>query len=553
MCEGHGGRLWLGSWGGGVFSLDRRTHIVSSAYTSNSLMTNTVFEDTQGLVWSGMWDSGVICYDPAKRTTTWYVSEWGKPAVLSANHIMAVHEDASGTLWLGANNGLNRFDRSTCTFTYMMDREALGGNGVLSILHDNHGNLWMATTAGITKFDPRTGRFKHYDVPGEVEQGCRAMNGEMFFGSSRGLIRFHPDSIRENSYVPPIVITGFRKFDQSFPFGKEIRLPYADNSLAFEFAALSYVSPEKNQYAYTMEGLDRDWVYFGTRRYASYPHLEPGEYVFRVKGSNNDGVWNEEGTSIAVIITPPWWRRWWFTVFFWVTIVGAIGGSIRYVEMKKLKRTIERLEQERALERERARISQDLHDDIGASLSRIALFSEAAKEEASGASPRLLELSEKIGNNARELLDAVGALVWSMDPRHEKFEDGATHMKNFAQEMFALKNIDFSFIMDPDVSHLSLPIDARKNILLIFKEAVNNIIKHAHCKTVRIEMRTREDTFIMTIEDDGRGPIQRGAGKGHGLENMKTRARNVGAELAVDSIPEGGTRVRLSLPVARKE
>jgi signal transduction histidine kinase len=272
-----------------------------------------------------------------------------------------------------------------------------------------------------------------------------------------------------------------------------------------------------------------------------------------VKGSNNDGVWNEEGTSIAVIITPPWWKRWWFTVFFWMAIVGSIGGSVRYVEMKKLKRTIERLEQERTLERERARISQDLHDDIGASLSRIALFSEAAKDEASRASPRLLELSEKIGNNARELLDAVGALVWSMDPRHEKFEDVITHMKNFAQEIFAMKNIDFSFNADLAASQLSLPIEARKNILLIFKEAVNNIIKHAHCKTVRIEMKTCQDTFILTIEDDGREPIQRGAGKGHGLENMKTRAKNVGGELVVDAIPEGGTRVHLSLPIAKRE
>ena len=568
MCEGHGGKLWLGTWGGDVFSLDARTHIVSSAHTSNSLMTNTVFEDTHGLVWSGMWDSGLICYDPSKRTTTWYVSEWGKPAVLSANHIMAVHEDRIGTLWIGANNGLSKYDRSTNTFTYMIDREVLGGNGVSSILHDDHGNLWMAAATRILKFDPVIGRFKNYDAPGELWHGCRVKNGEMYFGGSKGLIRFHSDSIRDNSYVPPIVITSFRKFEQPFPFGKEIRLPYTENFISFEFAALCYVSPEKNQYAYKMEGLDRDWVYSGTRRYASYPQLEPGEYVFRVKGSNNDGVWNEEGTSIAVIIIPPWWKTWWFTTFFWLTVAGSAGGGIRYIEMKKLKKRIQQLEQEQAIlqerDRTRDRIASDLHDDVASTLGSIALYTESLNRGLRETSKPTRELVQRIGTLLNEAQDAVSDIVWSVTPRHDTLEDLLWRMKDLASDLCSAHGIAYAVEVPKNIDVVQLPEKLRKSIYLIFKEAINNIIKHAQAKSVSMRVEIINSVFEMVIEDDGVGFImdeqRQGTSlaaevddhpvRGHGLRNMTKRAEEMGGSLSILSTPGKGTTLRLSVSMA---
>ena len=162
------------------------------------------------------------------------------------------------------------------------------------------------------------------DPPADVYlwmMACKTSNGEMFFSGARGFTRFHPDSIKDNPFIPPIVITSFKKFDKPASLSNEIRLPYDENFLSFEFAALSYISPERNQYAYKMEGLDKDWVYSGTRRYASYPNLDPGEYVFRVKGSNNDGVWNEAGTSISIIISPPWWKTTWAYILYSLLIL----------------------------------------------------------------------------------------------------------------------------------------------------------------------------------------------------------------------------------------
>jgi len=561
MCKRRDGTLWMGTWGGSVFALDARTQIVRSAYTSNSLMTNTVFEDTHGLVWSGMWDSGLIRYEPTKHTTIWYASEWGKPPVLSANHIMAVHEDDTGTLWFGANNGLNRYDRSTNTFTYLIDREVLGSNGISSILHDDHGNLWMATGEGVSKFDPRSGRFKHYDAPGELWESCRNTNGEMFFGSSKGLIRFHPDSIKDNSYVPPIVITSFRKYDQPVPFGKEVRLPYNETSISFEFAALSYVSPERNRYAYKMEGLDRDWVNSGTRRYASYQHLEPGEYVFRVRGSNNDGVWNEEGASIAVIITPPWWQKWWFTALFWLALAGSIGGVVRYVETRKLKKKIQLLELEHAIvqerDRTRNRIASDLHDDVASTLGSIALYLESLNRGLRGTSKSARELLQRVGSLLIEAQDAVGDIVWSVTPRHDTFEDLLWRMKDLTSDLCSANGIACSVDAPQEMDSVLLSETMRKNVYLIFKETLNNIVRHAQAKSVSMRVEIVNGMFEMVIQDDGVGFITDEAARvlvaeghsvrGHGLRNMTTRAEEMGGTLTILSTPGKGTTVGLSV------
>ena len=562
LCEGRDRKFWMGTWGGELLSLDATTNSVTSVYKSNSLMMNTVFEDAHGAVWAGMWDGGLICYDPSRGSTTQYVSEWGKPAVLSSNHIMSIHEDRTGTLWFGANNGLNKYDRATGTFTHLTGGVRPGG--ITSILEDDRGNLWMSSTPGISKYDPQTMRFSIYDgTQGDWERGCRVRNGEMYFGGPKGLIRFHPDSIRDNSFVPPIVIISFRKFEKPFPFGKEIRLTYGENFVSFEFAALSYVSPEKNQYAYKMEGLDMDWVYSGTRHYAAYPHLEPGEYIFRVKGSNNDGVWNEEGTSIAVIITPPWWKMWWFTTFFWLTVAGSIGGTIRYIEMQKLKKRIKQLEQEQAIlqerDRTRDRIASDLHDDVASTLGSIALYTESLNRGLRDTPKSTHELMQRISTLLNEAQDAVSDIVWSVTPRHDTLEDLLWRMKDLASDLCSANGIAYSVQIPKNVDVIQLSEKLRKSIYLIFKEAVNNIIKHAQAKSVSMRVEIIDSVFEMVIEDDGVGFVKDGQGegsslaseaddhpvRGHGMRNMTKRAEEIGGKLSVSSIPGKGTTLRL--------
>ncbi|HSR19021.1 MAG TPA: ATP-binding protein, partial [Ignavibacteriaceae bacterium] len=205
-----------------------------------------------------------------------------------------------------------------------------------SLIDDVHGNLWISTDpAGAVKYNPFTKQLKFFaDIT--LGWGYKTRSRELyfittpFFKVKKKMIRFNPDSLRNNSFIPPVVITAFRKFEKPHPFGKEIILPYNENYISFEFAALNFVNSENNQYAYKMEGIDKDWIYSGTRRYASYPNLDPGEYIFRVKGSNDDGVWNEKGTSIAIIISPPWWRTWWAYSSYACLFIFALYGIRRY-------------------------------------------------------------------------------------------------------------------------------------------------------------------------------------------------------------------------------
>ena len=334
LIESRDGRFWMGTEDGGFFSVDPARHAVRHVQDAGGRINN-IYEDASGLLWIGTRDRGLLCYDPTRETVVRYSYDPQTPTSLSANFISTVYEDKTGTLWVGAR-GLDRFDRATGTFTHFTAKDGLPIDVVVKILEDDHGDLWLGTFKGISKFDPKTVRFKNYDVSygladNEIraQSGCRTKNGEFYFGG-KGLTRFHPDSIRDNPYVPPIVVTQFRLFEKPTPFSNEVNLSYRDNSISFEFAALSYISPERNQYAYKMEGLDEDWINSGTRRYAGYPHMEPGEYVFRVKGSNNDGVWNEEGASVRITVTPPWWKTTWAYLFYGFVVTGALYGIRRF-------------------------------------------------------------------------------------------------------------------------------------------------------------------------------------------------------------------------------
>lgn len=335
IYEDREGRIWLAA-ADGLYLVDTLQNTVSTII-SNTVPFMFLFEDRFGMIWAGTNEGGLWCYDRLHHSVVRYISEVNNPSSLVDNSIQDIREDRTGTMWIATNGGLHKFDRASGTFSHFTVKDGLAYNHVSSLLVDGRGWLWLATHKGISSFEPGSRRFKNYDASdGLVANqsmawgGYKAKNGEMYFPGPNGLTRFRPDSIRNNDFVPPIVITTFRKFEQPFPIKSEIRLPYTDNSLSFEFAALNYVSPQRNQYAYRMEGLDKDWVYAGTRRYASYPHLEPGEYVFRVKGSNNDGLWNEEGVSIAITITPPFWRTWWAYATYFLITLGLLYGFRRY-------------------------------------------------------------------------------------------------------------------------------------------------------------------------------------------------------------------------------
>ncbi len=559
IFEDRTGVLWVGTVGGGLNAFDREKgifkHYKNDPDDPSSLSHNEVWsimEDREGTLWIGTSGGGLNKFDRAKERFTHYKNDPNDPKSLSNNYVFSIHEDSNndGMLWLGTwGGGLNRFDRQTGEFARFREKDGLPNEVIYGILEDDHGNLWLSTNKGIARFNLKTKTIKSYNVldglqSNEFNAGAYHKNrsGEMFFGGIRGFNAFHPDSVKDNPYIPPIVITAFRKFDETIARDisaiDEFELAYKDKYLTFEFVALDYTHPEKNQYAFMMEGFNSDWIYSGTRRFASYTNLDPGAYVFKVKGSNGDGVWNEQGASIRIIITPPYWKSWWFQLLVATAFVGVLAAIYQY-----------RVSHLLAVERLRVRIASDLHDDIGATLTKISLQSELIQDGA--CSPEIVASLRKIGAMSRELVTTMSDVVWSIDARNDTVGDLLDRMRDFAASVLSAKPINVNFEVSGLDEQKKLSVPLRQNLYLIFKEAINNIAKHATATQVNIHVKNIDGKFSMMIRDDGKawgnGDYEKLSG--HGLRNMKMRAERIGGRLEISR--NGGCTVKLTAPALR--
>ena len=394
ILEDHEGTLWIGT-SKGLNRLDDRETGLFSHWLHNPRITgslcndvvNIIFEDSKGELWIGT-EGGLTLLNRGKGT---FPSCWEKsadPNSISDNLILCICEDNNGTLWIGTAWGLNKFDKERQTFRRFTQKNGLPNDRINGILEDKKGNLWLSTNGGISRFDPIKERCRNYDVNDGLQSrefnggSCfKSTDGEMFFGGIKGLNFFHPGKIEDNPYVPPVVITDFLIFNKSIVLDsgqhaaleksitetEKIVLPHDRNFFAFEFAALDFTTPGKNKYAYKMEKLDKEWLEIDSRkRFASYTDVEPGNYVFRVKGSNSDGVWNEDGVSLRIIIKPPFWETWWFRVLLAMLIVFLLFTGYRY----RTRRLRDKLaEQERV--QEILRRSRDLAEFRRAEIEKL--------------------------------------------------------------------------------------------------------------------------------------------------------------------------------------
>jgi ligand-binding sensor domain-containing protein len=557
LCEDRAGGLWVG-YANNVGPLDRLdlhsgvvTHYITNVQDSNSFWGGwvwTIYEDTQGYIWIGAGGRGLDRFDRETGSFSHYLHEPNDPFSLGAGSIRSIHEDGGGTLWVGTTASLNKFDRARGKFVQYTVRDGLESDHLGAILHDDNGCLWISTSRGISKFDPRTVVFRNYNEddgvsihPWYAQPGYRTRNGEMYFGGTNGIVRFHPDSIADNPYVPPIVITRFlisdslASLDTAITEKKVIGLSHDEDSFAFEFASLNYTDPAKNQFAYKLDGFDKNWVQSGTRRYASYTHLDPGTYLFTVKGSNNDGKWNEAGTSISVIIRPPYWQTWWFRSLVAAVILGVLVLAYNY----RVARLLE-------IERLRVRISTDLHDEIGSNLGAIALLSDLVRSGVSmgdKGNDRLIEISR----SARQMANDLRDIVWTVNPGFDRLNDIVDRMRTIASTM--LGGMPYTFECQDGTSTDRLDMEFRRNILLMYKEVLHNIQKHARATVVRILINEDLGRFAITIEDNGVGFDAALPSSGNGLNNLKGRASSIGATLEISSAPERGTRVNIAVRI----
>ncbi|MGE5497218.1 MAG: two-component regulator propeller domain-containing protein [Syntrophothermus sp.] len=338
------GIFWIGTYGAGMEKYDQITdsfkHFRNIPGNNESLSNDfvrVIFEDKAGNFWIGTEGGGVDKFDRKTGKFKRYMHNPADGTSLSSDHVFAIHEDKDGTLWIGTwGGGLNKFNPKTEKFKCLTADNGLPSNSIYAVAEDNFGNLWISTNAGLSKYDLRTNTFTNYTVKDGLQDNefnggsyFKGNNGELFFGGINGFNSFFPDHIKSNTYIPPVIITSFSKLNKEVDFGRpvsevrEIELSYKDYVFAFEFAALDYLAPEKNKYAYKMEGLDDNWVFVNAaKRFAYYTTLPPGKYTFMVKATNSDGIWNNKGTSVRLIITPPFWKTNLFTAIALLVLVG---------------------------------------------------------------------------------------------------------------------------------------------------------------------------------------------------------------------------------------
>ncbi len=508
---------------------------------------NSLFEDKSENLWIGTWLDGLFRYDKKNQKTYQYIPDTKNSNSISANKITCITEDSHGSLWIGTHSGgINKFDKSTGKFYGYTIKHGLPNDVVFGILEDKKGFLWISTLNGLAKFDPVKEKFRNYDVSDGImdnqfnwHSSFQNKSGQMYFGTSNGFISFHPDSVKIDPVPPYVALTSFKVFGkeaalpQSLPATKEISLNYNQNFFSIEFAALDIAPSHKHQFAYFLDGIDPDWVLSGKRSIAFYTDINPGTYKFFIKACNADGVWSLPVT-LSIIIFPAWWMTWWFKVIVGLSLL--MFGYLAYLY---------RLRQLLAIQNIRLNIANDLHDEIGSNLSSISVDSQMLLSSSS-LDETEHELASFISKTAKETVETMRDIIWFINPKNDFGTDMVIKMKETAAKL--LVGINWTFQVPSEVKLEKFNLEVRRNIFLIYKEVLNNIVRHAKSQTCLIELGNSDNSIYLIIKDEGIGFDERTVQKNNGIRSIKRRAEKINAELRINSDVGKGTVINLSVP-----
>lgn len=614
VLEDDDGMIWIGFWGGGLGRLNpgngKVKHWRKERDNPLSLSHNDIwvlYQDRKRRIWIGTNGGGLNLYDSDAQDNfqNWNTRTENNQS-LSSNNIYTICEsiaenisDEKTILWIGTANGLNKFvinnnsdtdDNSDLNVEikhYTVD-DGLQDNAVESILEDEDGNLWIGTSSGISFFNIKDEHFTNYTTADGLSgssfnssAAVKTAEGYMLFASTNGLNYFDPKRIKQSTYSPPVIITDFKILNQpvgnkkNSEFGagmfnsKEVSLSYSQNDFSFQFTSLDYNAPEMNQYAYFMEGFDEDWIYSGKRRFVTYTNLDPGEYVFQVKATNSDGMWSEKTAKIYITINPPFWATWWAYAIYVIAFLSGLA-FIRATEIKRRQRKTEEklrrereearlreaelkaknIEQEKEIEKQkiRNRIAQDLHDEIGSNLSSISLMSELIQKDEK-TDPDTSEKLKRIHKVAIGSTQSIRDIVWLTNPSSDSLKDLISKMKEVADNTLGKFNLSFDY--PKDLADINLLPETKRNIFFIYKEALNNIVKHAEAKSVEIKFDVLDGNIFLLLKDDGKGFNTSSSFGGNGLKNIRSRAKEINADLKFESSLGSGTILELSANITQ--
>jgi signal transduction histidine kinase/ligand-binding sensor domain-containing protein len=575
------GNLWIGTMNGlhrvdvRNFKTPKFIFFKHNSENPKSMSTGIVLcikRASSGILWVATSDGGVNATLPdTPDEFIHFVHNPKDSTSIGSNDVRSICEDKNGRMWFGTlGGGLNLLLPDGKSFKQYLEQDGLPSNFVYGILEDSSGNLWLSTNKGISRFTPSTNEFWNFtpedglqDFEFNTGSYYKCNHGEMFFGGINGLNSFIPERITRNAHIPPVHITSVKIFGKEIPFERflsstPVLLTHDEDVLTFEFIALDYVSSNSNQYKYKMEGNDDDWVSIGTQRSVSYAHLSPGEYTFRVKGSNNDGVWNEQGASISFVIQPPFWGTWWFQTLG-ILILLFIGPVIYYRKVRTLLR-------EQALrnefsqqlivsqESERKRIANDIHDSVGQNLLVVKNQAYLASKSYS-AQPEVKEQFDQIGLITEETLKEIREIARNLRP-YQLEQLGLTDtIRAMLRKVKEASSIQF--VVELDEIDDAFPKDSHIHLYRIVQETVNNILKHSEADHAFIEIRKEEHVVRLFFRDDGKGfdvlQQERSEGKTRfGLNGIQERVEILGGTMMMTSTPGSETKTEIEIPMKKE-
>jgi signal transduction histidine kinase len=581
LLESPPGSVWIGTALGLAHCVDDKVERFASLGDSATGDVRALEAGRDGEVWFGTQGQGLGCLKNGKLTTFHHANG------LPSEFILSLRQEANGRLWIGTlDRGICLYEKGK--FHVVGIEQGLPNNSIGHIEDDGIGHYWFSSQQGLFRADAQElieceeGTRSNVSVlvfgkaeglatlagsSGFTPSGFRSSDGRLWFPTVRGLAVVSPKAVRHNSVPPAVWVqevlvdgkhadirTHTQDGEDDITQAKVVRLDPGHRQLEVLFTGLSFTSPDQVQFRYRLSGLDNDWTWGGTQRRVTYPFLPPGNYTFRVIACNGDGLWNEVGDAVGVIVRPYYWQTWWFKTAsscFGLVLVGAI---VSLESRRRHRRKLERIARDRELEQERSRIAQDIHDDLGASLTRIGMLSESATEDLDDRTRAAASLGQ-IYSTARDLTRAMDEIVWAVNPRHDTLESLTNYITRFAHDFLSTAQIRCRLDAPMQLPNLVVRSEVRHNLFLAFKEALNNAVKHSGATEVRVTLEFGADSITLTIADNGSGfdPKEAAAPKGdrlisgYGMTSIRTRLEQVGGRMEMHTKKGEGTKVILAV------